>query len=652
MAMTILNNSATIMTLGELNKNITKVGKSLTKAATGQRINSAGDDSASFAISEQMRAKIRGLEQDVQNVQNGASLLQTALGGIQSIVDELRELKELAIDAANDSNSDEDRAIMQRVLKQKQANIDNIATSTTFNTKSMLDGKYENPHWEEKYYIRYDHGESGDGHVLTLKENEMMKYLTLDNGEDITGQSTKHGQSINNVNVNVIETMNTVTDMSSHFTAMSNSIRFLDGTSSVETKDTALYSLKPQNIRHESTGYIVPNRNFIRSTGGAPIAVKMDFSGAKDKETGEYIFDRNGNTDSYNISKLNGQGFSLLFSDSSRAVTIRFDASASYTQCEWWNTFQSEDSGEGSGDGNTGDLEYTVGISELVSRTDSISKEEFSEFVFNAIGNSQNRELFVNTFDHKYNLQDNAGCTLYGDVIAPDSVGGDSDGGEDTTTNYYSFVLSQKHNLRMSKGEDGNYYLTAYQRYSHSLSILDEGWLGRALEEGEKTSDTEFWKFKVLSRNSSNTYNVASVREEYEYKEFDGNPLWIQHGTKANQHTNLYINDMRNSAMMTDVADVSTRDRAIASIDFIDVAIEYALNEASNVGAYLQRMEYTESNVTLESENTQSAESTIRDADMAKEMTEYTKNNVLAQASQSMLAQANQSMSGVLSLLQ
>ena len=650
MAMTILNNSATIMTLGELNKNITKVGKELSKVATGQKINSAGDDSASFAISEQMRAKIRGLEQDVQNVQNSSSLLQTAFGGIQSIVDELRELKELAIDAANDSNSDEDRAIMQRVLKQKQANIDNIATSTTFNTKSMLDGKYENPHWEEKYYIRYDHGESGDGHRLTLKENEVMKYLTLDNGEDITGQSTKHGEIINNVNVNVIETMNTVTDMASAFTAMSNSINFLDGTRSVETKDTALYSLKPQNIRHESTGYIVPNRNFIRSTGGAPIAVKMDFSGAKDKETGEYIFDRNGNTDSYNISKLNGQGFSLLFSDSSRNVTIRFDASASYTQCEWWNTFQSEDSGEGSGDGNTGDLEYTVGISELVSRTDNISKEEFTEFIFNAIGNSENRELFVNNFDHKYNLQDNAGCTVFGDAV--DSENPVITSGENTYTNYDSFVLSQKHNLRMSKGEDGNYYITAYQRYSHSLGILDEGWLGRALEEGEKTSDTEFWKFKILSQYSSNTYNVASVREEYEYKEFDGNPLWVQHGTKANQHTNLYISDMRNSAMMTDVADVSLRDRAIASIDYIDVAIEYALNEAANVGAYLQRMEYTESNITIESENTQSAESTIRDADMAKEMTEYTKHNVLYQASQSMLAQANQSMSGVLSLLQ
>lgn len=66
----------------------------------------------------------------------------------------------------------------------------------------------------------------------------------------------------------------------------------------------------------------------------------------------------------------------------------------------------------------------------------------------------------------------------------------------------------------------------------------------------------------------------------------------------------------------------------------------------------MSRLSYTSSNLTTASENVQSSESTIRDADMAKEMTEYTKTNVLAQAAQSMLAQANQNVSGVLSLLQ
>ena len=104
--------------------------------------------------------------------------------------------------------------------------------------------------------------------------------------------------------------------------------------------------------------------------------------------------------------------------------------------------------------------------------------------------------------------------------------------------------------------------------------------------------------------------------------------------------------------MEIDQVDVQTRMSASGSIDIIDSAIEYALNEATYLGAYLQRLDYTESNLTIQDENIQGAESTIRDADMAKEMTEYTKQNVLTQAAQSMLAQANQNMSGVLSLLQ
>ena len=130
------------------------------------------------------------------------------------------------------------------------------------------------------------------------------------------------------------------------------------------------------------------------------------------------------------------------------------------------------------------------------------------------------------------------------------------------------------------------------------------------------------------------------------------NPLKIHHGTKANQATNFYINDMHTKSLGIDNAKVITRQKATEAIEIIDSAIDYALNEATQIGSYLQRLEYTGVNVTTMSENVQSAESTIRDADMAKEMTEYTKSNILTQSAQSMLAQANQNLSSVLSMLQ
>ena len=97
---------------------------------------------------------------------------------------------------------------------------------------------------------------------------------------------------------------------------------------------------------------------------------------------------------------------------------------------------------------------------------------------------------------------------------------------------------------------------------------------------------------------------------------------------------------------------VVTQKKATTALDVIDNAIDYVLDQATHIGAYISRLEFTESNLTTASESTQSSESTMRDADMAKEMAEYTKANVLAQAAQSMLAQANQNSSQVMSLLQ
>ena len=135
------------------------------------------------------------------------------------------------------------------------------------------------------------------------------------------------------------------------------------------------------------------------------------------------------------------------------------------------------------------------------------------------------------------------------------------------------------------------------------------------------------------------------------------NSLVLQVGTKANQAIKVGLTDMRSTALGLKGTDgstlnVSTQKNANAAINVLDNAVQKALDQQTTIGSIESRLEYTSSNLTTASENVQSSESTIRDANMAKEMTEYTKNNVLMQAAQSMLAQANQSSSSVLSLLQ
>ncbi|MBQ8697805.1 MAG: hypothetical protein IJ521_02240 [Schwartzia sp.] len=131
----------------------------------------------------------------------------------------------------------------------------------------------------------------------------------------------------------------------------------------------------------------------------------------------------------------------------------------------------------------------------------------------------------------------------------------------------------------------------------------------------------------------------------------------FQVGTKANQAIKVGFADMRAEALGLKKTDgrtlsVATQKKATAALTVIDRAIQKALNQQTSIGAVQSRLDFTATNLTTAHENTTASESTLRDADMAKEMLEYTKANVLLQASQSMLAQANQSSSGVLSLLQ
>lgn len=131
----------------------------------------------------------------------------------------------------------------------------------------------------------------------------------------------------------------------------------------------------------------------------------------------------------------------------------------------------------------------------------------------------------------------------------------------------------------------------------------------------------------------------------------------LQVGDKANQTVTVRLRDMTSRSLGLkdggrNTLQVTTRQKAVASLRFIDRALAYALNEQTTLGAIANRLSYTADNITANIESTMFSESTISDADMAKEMTEFTKNNVLMQSAQSMLSQANQNSSGVLSLLQ
>ena len=141
--MVVKNNIGAKNTLNELDKNNKAAAKDLKKLASGMRINSAADDASGYSISERMDVQVRSLDQDTANTQNGASLLKTAEGAVSATVDILKTLKEKAINAANDTNTDADRAIIQKEVDQSLDQIDDNA-NVTFNGTRLIDGSKNN----------------------------------------------------------------------------------------------------------------------------------------------------------------------------------------------------------------------------------------------------------------------------------------------------------------------------------------------------------------------------------------------------------------------------------------------------------------------------------------------------------------------------
>jgi len=138
--MRINHNISALNTYRQLSFNNTQTAKNLEKLSSGYRINRAGDDAAGLAISEKMRGQIRGLEMATKNAQDGISLIQTAEGALNETHAILQRIRELAVQAANDTNTDNDRDELQKEVDQLLQEIDRIANTTQFNTKNLLDG--------------------------------------------------------------------------------------------------------------------------------------------------------------------------------------------------------------------------------------------------------------------------------------------------------------------------------------------------------------------------------------------------------------------------------------------------------------------------------------------------------------------------------
>ncbi|MFC2607796.1 MAG: flagellin [Selenomonas sp.] len=447
MPLVVKNNMQAANTLNTLNKNEKDRAKSLAQVSSGMKITSAGDDPSGMSISERMRVQIRALDQDNQNTQNGNSMMKVAEGAVASTVEILRTLKEKCINAANDTNTDDDRATIQ---KEMDAMVDQINDNANiqYNGKILMSGTYNNQ-------------VSIPGGTQSTWANQAFEEGTNATAKDLTDYADRNGKKLG----------------------------------------------------------ILPTD-------------WMTVSYVKDGKTYEKTF----RVGSFNLA----QCFT--------AATGQFVPNPGGQDLEAYT-------------GGT-DLSY-VGVDQY------------------------NRE--VQTADGK-----DAVCIRAANGGVNAQIGG------------VTFCLTDS---------QGNI---------------------------KKAQNNMFDKFQMTVRAQDPTPDNAMV---------------FQIGTRSNQAVKVGFTDMHAKALGMMGSDskaiqVTTRARANAAVNVIENAIGMCLDQQTVLGAAQARLQFTSSNIITASENTQGAESTIRDADMAKAMTDYTKSNILTQTAQAMLAQANQSSSGVLSLLQ
>ena len=708
MSMVVKNNIAAQLVLGQLNKNQRKLEKELSKVSSGQKIIGAKDDASGYAISEKMREQIRSLTQGNQNVQNGSSMLKVAAGGVDNIVEELRNLKELAINAANDTNTDVDRKTMQKEFQQKMANINDIATMTNYNGKILLDGTYsrfieDKIDGTEEYEIHYDgiYTISKD-YSGTIKIAAGAKNVTITQEDPtneleevyIVGNRSGTNLTIENLNIRNVQNKNYI-----QFRGENNYLT-VKGDNYLKRKGYTYEDfLRVQNYKiGDDFEKNAVEKAIINVGEGLTIdgenSGKLDISSYnnetyKAKDSSGNFYDA-----FYHYYTLKGAIIGSDYKEESNAnITIKnieLSADSEYGAGIGSGELASIGNiildnvvvdfsvifGAGIGSGNcasardiiiTGDTKIKaegwqggaiIGSGTVVPVKSIYNGISSKNKLYDEILNSSVENIYIgDRVKINATLTDGSGIGTGGYVFSPYT----SSVGDITISNQaninvefmmgdlYATKIGSAARLKNYRVIDGNGNVIknlTLKEWIEGSGISDDEWFANNYNEmADRVKDNPVGTISYVD-----SLNLVSDSPDLSERKY--NFLTFQTGSKANQSIKFYVGDMQTDTLGISSAKVTTRENATNAIEIIDESIEYVLGEATYIGAYLQRLEYTDANITTMSENVQSSESTIRDADMAKEMAEYTKANVLTQAAQSMLAQANQNSSAVLNLLQ
>ncbi len=531
----------------------TNLQKSTEKLSSGYRINRAADDAAGLAISEKMRSQIRGLTQASTNAEDGISLIQTAEGALNESHSILQRMRQLAVQAANGTETDDDRGNIQDEIEQLQDELDRIAETTEFNTMKLLDGSFDgiastNTTAGPKY------GQYSGVHGAFVTSNINGVTISTNTTATVGGESAIWDAAGTSLTINLAENK-TYTQAD-----IDNLIK------NAKQEDSTAQNTPADVTMKFATGVFTATAENSKVT---PATV----AGQKATTSADVIPATSPNFVGANAIKITSNKYGQ---DYNIDIEIKFNANE----------------GKETATLNTAPT-YTMSATSL---TDIVAADDRAGYQLSLMSGKEY------TAEDIEDLLAEAGLNV---SVELSGVSGNGSTGTDAPNTL--FITDSNHSIILKLG----------------------GGTGLGDEDAFLTQN---WYDSVNSTGG----------------------MTLQIGANEGQTLSFNIGDMSASALGVSGQSVRVdeQDRASEAITTIDNAIAIVSKQRAALGAVQNRLEHTIANLDTSAENLQTAESRIRDVDMAAEMVEYSKNNILSQASQSMLAQANQATQGVLSLLQ
>ncbi len=776
--MRVYHNIPALFTYNALNATNEALQKSINKLSTGLRINSAADDAAGLAISEKMRAQVRGLDMAVRNAQDGISMIQTAEGALNETQSILQRMRELAVQAANDTLTANDRQVIQLEIDQLKEEVDRIASTTQFNKKKLLDGTasvlWSADKLETKAFVRGSLRQIDQFGQKAAAEGNFKISINATPGQGQIQKSDvfkiKHENVMMNVSVNTQKGVNDVEIDGLPAGDYSLNLKRLSGVAdySVAAATQVSYYGYEKLLKVEAAAATAAseakNANILFEVINVDTATKqVTFRGVS------YVLDKDGKMTKYvdesivvgtageagyrglgvkiNL-KLSGISkadvgdklvYQVVASAAAKGVVATWTATINTTgwPLGWNGADQFRFAFNSAGVDNKtvhfrtfylnttngvtyeGDISVDFGSLASITAGSSVTGASFTAAY---IGQVAADDVVLRDLDRfwdangKFMLEDpqtitliqgdgtKASVTLYAtdtirnvqeklNAAIRDQLGqgkyvssdadkfvtyvSENDEAADTpealagtfvirsvvagTNGEIAFagdedVIKALSLSVIQKSKENEFSVSVYDAHSGATVASNTKVTGNLLIGiVHPNVDVEFdpmADIDIQLYENTKQFKLSAESGIYEtFLHLADNSTVYQIGANESEDMGVDIGNMSTRALGINKVLVTDRDSASRSITIVDSAIDRVSSQRAKLGAYQNRLEHTINNLNTASQNLTAAESRIRDLDMAKEMMNFTKLQILMQAGNAMLAQANTLPQAVLQLL-